>query len=243
MNYVNNDNLYKLLAAEYVLGTLTGQARVRFKKLMMEYPQVSQAVWDWERYLSTMNDKLLPVEPSAALYQKIEAKLFNDASVDATPVAPISLPRKRPERSRPLFSVYTGLAAMIAVLVTAFLIYQRPAVGPVEDRTVSVVQNKEAKSLWIIEIEQQAIVVKATANVEQRNDKDYQLWMVPKQGDAPVSLGVLPKKGQLRLPRVSGFDITNLAALAVSLEPLGGSPNGLPTEVLFVTDTVLLPAT
>ncbi|NMH60053.1 anti-sigma factor [Alteromonas ponticola] len=241
MNYVNDENLYKLLAAEYVLGTLVGKARARFQKLMMEYPQVTKAVWDWERYFSTMNAKLLPIEPPPALYKKIEAKLFAETGGDTDNIVPITPQPRQVKSSSSRLTIYSGLAAVVAVLIATFLIYQRPPVSPVEDKTVAIVQNSEAKSLWLIDIQDQGIVVTATANVTQYSDKDYELWMVPKQGDAPISLGVIPKSGKRSLTIVDGFDITNLAALAVSLEPLGGSPSGTPTEVLFTTDTVLLP--
>ena len=36
------------------------------------------------------------------------------------------------------------------------------------------------------------------------------------------------------------FKATDITLLAVSLEPVGGSPNGLPTEVLYTTELVLL---
>ena len=71
-------------------------------------------------------------------------------------------------------------------------------------------------------------------------NEDYELWMILKGKDAPVSLGLLPKSGTLELPKHIEFDATEISLLAISLEPLGGSPNGSPTEVLFTTELIIL---
>ena len=59
--------------------------------------------------------------------------------------------------------------------------------------------------------------------------------MVPDDGSAPVSLGLLPKSGDVQLVRPSQLTLAGVSALAVSLEPLGGSPSGSPTEVLYIS--------
>jgi anti-sigma-K factor RskA len=102
------------------------------------------------------------------------------------------------------------------------------------------VQNTEQKALWLIEIYQQTIASTATQLVELKATNDYQLWMVPKGGQPPISLGLLPQQGKASFIKNSVFDTTDIAALAVSLEPLGGSPNGAPTEVLFIAELALL---
>jgi anti-sigma-K factor RskA len=51
---------------------------------------------------------------------------------------------------------------------------------------------------------------------------------------------LLPKSGKLVLSKPQLFDQIEIAALAVSLEPLGGSPNGSPTTVLYTSELVIL---
>ena len=64
--------------------------------------------------------------------------------------------------------------------------------------------------------------------------------MILKGQDTPISLGLLPKNGEKQLLKGTRFKAQDIALLAVSLEPLGGSPNGLPTQVLYSTDLVIL---
>jgi anti-sigma-K factor RskA len=64
--------------------------------------------------------------------------------------------------------------------------------------------------------------------------------MVPSNGNAPISLGLLPQSGHASLAKVSQFDSLDIAAVAVSIEPLGGSTTGAPSEVLFVSELVML---
>jgi hypothetical protein len=60
--------------------------------------------------------------------------------------------------------------------------------------------------------------------------KSLERWMLP-EGQAPRSLGVLPAGAIVRVPLAVASEaaLAGIPALAVSLEPAGGSPTGLPT--------------
>ncbi|MDX1551675.1 MAG: anti-sigma factor, partial [Marinobacter sp.] len=59
---------------------------------------------------------------------------------------------------------------------------------------------------------------------------DYELWIVPENGQ-PVSLGVMPvgKTYQVTLDDETRALLSSSRTLAISLEPVGGSPTGAPT--------------
>jgi anti-sigma-K factor RskA len=63
-----------------------------------------------------------------------------------------------------------------------------------------------------------------------QDQRSMELWLIP-AGDKPHSLGLIAAGQPVRvdIPADLARTITTDAALAVSLEPLGGSPTGQPT--------------
>jgi anti-sigma-K factor RskA len=69
--------------------------------------------------------------------------------------------------------------------------------------------------------------------------KSFELWALPDNGGAPVSLGLMPDSGELTrtLTEAQRSALLGSSKVAVSLEPTGGSPTGAPTgPVLFVAE-------
>lgn len=232
MNYLNHE-LQHALAAEYVLGTLRGRARVRFQKLQIRYPELKQITHQWENHINSLGEQLKPVSPDPAVWDKVVARLDGvPPQVAASNVVKL---KQRANRWRTATMFAAAASILLAVLM---LSPQGPAV--LSPDRLTVVQNTQNQPLWLIEVFSQKIDVKTTELVEVKNQNDYQLWMVPSNGNSPISLGILPQKGQASLVKIAQFDAMDIAALAVSLEPKGGSPNGAPTEVLYVSELVLL---
>ena len=70
-------------------------------------------------------------------------------------------------------------------------------------------------------------------------DRSLELWALPRNGSAPVSLGLIPRAQGLSVALLEPQRAALLAAdkVAVSLEPRGGSPTGAPTgPVVHVAD-------
>ncbi|NKB49407.1 MAG: cupin domain-containing protein [Alphaproteobacteria bacterium] len=63
------------LAAEYVLGTLDGDARRRFAEALARDPKLRARVADWERRLNGLGQGAAAVEPSAGLWANIDGAL------------------------------------------------------------------------------------------------------------------------------------------------------------------------
>jgi anti-sigma-K factor RskA len=65
--------------------------------------------------------------------------------------------------------------------------------------------------------------------------------MVPGGGAPPVSLGLIPGAGNAVLPLSAAQlgVLSQIMTLAVSLEPAGGSPTGLPTGPIIFTAPLL----
>jgi anti-sigma-K factor RskA len=71
---------------------------------------------------------------------------------------------------------------------------------------------------------------------ERQAGKSYELWLIAEKANGPQSLGLIGNGEFTVRPEPPSYDqvTLSLATYAVSLEPEGGSPNGKPTEVLYV---------
>ena len=232
MNY-QAENLKNALAAEYVLGTLRGPARQRFQKLMMQYPPISEATTTWEQHLNALGQKIPPVTPDESVWQRIEQQLGFVNEPAKSNVVPITKAKSK------VWQGIAGLASAAALVLAVLLVNIEPTTSP-DAQQLALVNNEQTELLWALEIGTDTIDIQATKSLVAQANADYELWIVAADGRAPISLGLLPKTGKLRLSKPELFDQIEIAALAVSLEPLGGSPNGSPTTVLYTSKLVTL---
>ncbi|RVV98635.1 hypothetical protein EKE94_06895 [Mesobaculum littorinae] len=66
--------------------------------------------------------------------------------------------------------------------------------------------------------------------------RDYELWVIPADGPAPLSLGLLDWDGETRRPVPQEVvEALQGGTFAVSDEPAGGSPTGAPTGEIVAT--------
>ncbi|WDE01613.1 anti-sigma factor [Thalassomonas actiniarum] len=234
MNY-EDPELINRLSAEYVLGTLRGRARQRFQRLMLSSPRVRQATWQWEHQLNQMGNSITAVPPDPKVWQSISQRIdpLQAGASEAVKAEPVKL---FPALARLWQGVaMTAVAASLVLLV--FLL--QPSV-PVESEQVALVQNEQQQVLWLIDVKEAQLNIKASSVLTVYSDKDYELWMVLKGQDNPVSLGLLPKTGSRILVKKPQFSADDIRLLAVSLEPLGGSPTGAPSQVLYTTPLISL---
>lgn len=242
MNYLKEERL-NALAAEYVVGTLRGKARARYQKLMMQYQAVSDATAQWEQYLTGFAETLPPVTPPDDVWENIQVKLGHKAANDANlasdtqssskPDEIIDFEKEKQKRWKNLSFISTAAAMVLAVL----LFVMQPVPAPVVSH-IAVVNNTDNTPLWVIEVSGDSMNVKVTDAFVALADKDYELWMVPANGEAPISLGLLPEANGDTRATPDILLSQSIAALAVSLEAPGGSVTGSPTEVLYIAPIV-----
>ena len=69
--------------------------------------------------------------------------------------------------------------------------------------------------------------------------QSYELWLLPAEGGAPVSLAVLGSlDARFALPPGQVGRLRTGAKLAVSVEPAGGSPTGAPTGAVILVGEI-----
>ena len=84
------------IAAEYALGTLDADERAQADAMLLVDPEFAAEVARWERRLGELNVLVAPVEPQAAVWEKILAGV-----AEAAPAEPMRLPRSRQRRRLP----------------------------------------------------------------------------------------------------------------------------------------------
>ena len=106
---------------------------------------------------------------------------------------------------------------------------------------VVVLAGTDAKPVLVASADRLSryLSVKPVARVELAADRTLELWMLP-DGANPRSLGLISATGVARvaLPAPADDALRNIPALAVSLEPRGGSPTGLPTGPVLYSGPV-----
>lgn len=240
MNY-SHPELINALASQYVLGTLRGKARDRFETLKFNNENIQQAVLYWEAQLHPMSFDLVPVQPEKHVWEQIDARIQGKPALEVgentTEVLPFA--HSKATDSAIKWKWVSGLA-LAACLVLAILLVPYKTSQIDQLQSIAVINNEANQTLWSFDILQKQIAVKTSTFVPKLPNNDYQLWIVPASGDAPISIGVMAQSGEFRLDKPDVFDNIDVAALAVSREPKGGSPTGQPTVVLYAAEIALL---
>ena len=221
MNY-NRPERADALAAQYVLGTLPSRARARFARLVGVDRGITDAVNAWEARLLPFAESIAPVPPPARVWSQIMARLQ---------------PGRQPSVSAPSIWANIGLwrgltlAAFATAMALAIVVLSPPVERP-DQTMVAVLAGADAKPVLIATAERtgRTLRIKAIAPVDIATDRALELWALPVAGN-PRSLGLIAPSGivQIALTGPADAALAQSPALAVSLEPRGGSPTGQPT--------------
>lgn len=192
------------LAAEYVVGLLGSDDRRAVERRMRNDAAFAERVAAWESRLDGLNDAYGAIIPPARVKARIDKHLF------ATP------------RLRRPWLGWIGALASAAALVLAVFVWQFDSLSDPDLR--AQLGNAEQPAQVLVEVDRDSLRVDlATATPPQGSI--YELWLVP-DGEAPVSLGTFAADARLS---VDPAQLIAGATLAVSIEPVGGSPTGAPT--------------
>ncbi|BBP03195.1 hypothetical protein TPL01_06200 [Sulfuriferula plumbiphila] len=209
----NDPELQQRLAGEYVLGTLQGRARARFERLLLRDASLRDEVAAWQTRLMPLAHALPPVAPPPRVWRRIQARIGVQA------VSRWSL----------VFWRNLGLVSTAAAAGLALYIAVAPMRTP-EIAYVALITDTHAKPAWIVSARASQLTIKALAPRMLAANQSLQLWLLP-EGGKPVSLGLVPLAGSKTavLPTQVRGQFAHAQAVAISLEPAGGSPTGQPT--------------
>lgn len=230
MNYLVPERA-DALAAQYVLGTLGSRARARFARLLTRERKLADAVTAWEERLLPFSESLPPVLPPARVWQQILARIQDGRAPAEAPASPWAN-----------LSLWRGLtlAGFATAMALAVVLLSPPAERP-DQTLVAVLAGQDAKPVLIASVDRtgRTLRVKPVAPVELAADRALELWALP-QGGSPRSLGLISPSGvaQIALAGPAETALAQVPALAVSLEPRGGSPTGLPTGPVLYSGAI-----
>lgn len=220
----HNDNI--ALAGEYALHLMDADARRAFEARLDAEPALRALVVEWNEQLAPLADNFTPQTPPPAVKARINAVLF-----PATPSGTWSLWR---------VLAGSGLAAVLAVGVLVML-PQDPAPTPFTPSLTAEIAAEDASLIVLASFAPETGVLRIDRQAGAANaGRVLELWLIAEGADAPVSLGVLPDETQtdIALPETLAQAISG-GTLAISDEPLGGSPTGVPTGDVLALGAVV----
>lgn len=185
MKRYQNPDLYELLAAEYVLGSMHGRARLRFESLMNERPYIQYAVEHWQERLHSLNEVLPAEKPSAQLWKSISKSISQPVN------------QKAPWFERlGLWQAATGLLS-VAFAVSLMLPQQQTFTSPASidyaPAFVSVLESRHDKPMMYASGSRQLgfVNVRMAEMPKIPPNEDWVLWAIPRNGGAPAAVGTI----------------------------------------------------
>ncbi|MCB1736471.1 MAG: anti-sigma factor [Gammaproteobacteria bacterium] len=222
------------LALEYVLGTLDADARERADALRRRDIAFDRRIGFWEHNLAQLYASEPEVRPSPKVRALLLARLFPQAVAGS-------------EGWRRSLFWWRGLALTASVAALALSVV---LVGRMVDNTGTtlpqIVQQQQEvfqpaycawfktdeKMVWVLWADPDSGKMRAVVPGQNMafdtTQHAMELWMLPADGTAPRSLGLMPAMGSAELKMPANL-IAEAKGLAISQEPPGGSPTGLPT--------------
>lgn len=223
-------DLVDKLAAEYAVGTLRAGARRRFEQLIRHDADVRATAERWQRYLADLPALQPASAPLPAILCRVE----------------VQLGWRRPEPPRWTLwqrlwqetGLWRGATAVAAIVAAAAIGLNLRLAQQLREATVAsavaVLQDARAQAAVLVTWDARtgALSLKRLNATPLTSQQALQLWALPPDGH-PQSLGVIGHQRVMRL--ILAQPLARVPALAVSVEPRGGSPdpNGPTGPVIF----------
>jgi anti-sigma-K factor RskA len=204
------------LAAEYVLGVLDADARREAELKLARDSVFAAEVAFWEQRLGGLANEVHAVAPPAHVWSRIDAALSPEL-------------KSGNFWSSLLFWRWTAFASAALAAACLAVVYVA-AVAPARAPLVAKLDaNGQTGFLATLESGGNTITI-VPASATTVDQRALELWLIP-PGEQPRSLGLIDAGRPIRISIPAGLAgrATSNATLAVSVEPPGGSPTGLPT--------------
>ncbi len=246
MNSAMPPSQEELRYAEYVLGVLDADARAAVEQEVRTDSAAAAAVALWQRHLMPLSEGISPVQPADYVWVRIREVLGLDLPAVSRRPTPPAPARGGWWNSLPLWR-WVGAAATLAAAASFALWFVAPqapttaAANPRPNYMVASIAQDNGVAGWTatMDLKQASMVIVPATPATLAADRSAELWLVP-PGEKPISLGVIVsnKSTTVHLRPDLLARLSAKALLAVSNEPLGGSPTGQPTGAIIAKGAI-----
>jgi len=221
------------LAAAYALGALEPAEARAFEEHVTGCPRHDEELAAHRRVTGGLARAADPIAPPAGLRGRILAAAEAERPAPTRTRAPIEFPVERARERGPRFSISWAVAAAFGVIALGLAVWNVSLrsdddggpEGPTEYAFAGTGGAGE-----VIRVPGSNLVVVELRDLQNlAADQDYQVWAIA--GGEPQSLGVLRVQDGTAI--LAGEATGSIEAVAVTIEPAGGSP--LPTSDPILT--------
>jgi anti-sigma-K factor RskA len=211
----------EILAGEYVLGVLSLDARRRVEARMGSDQPFARLIERWQSDLQSFNEDYQDERPRQAVFENIERRLFEQVRNEGN--------RAGIWGSIGFWRGFSFAASIIAIAAIGYIATTQMEIKQGSGLVAELSAPGNPITL-LASFDPSDGRLRIVPVASENKDRSLELWLVPGSGN-PKSLGVFQPgaSGELVIPSDLRASIGEGATLAVSLEPLGGSPTGLPT--------------
>lgn len=209
----------RAIIAEYVLGLLDTSTHETVGRRIAGDPLLQREHDFWVSHFSGLDEQFEPVTPPAYILPRIETRLFGQEK------------RSSWWDSLALWrSVAAGALAVAAVAVGFSTMQPRLDSSALANQLVATLRA-EGSDVQFIALYDGTGAVRLTAlSGDALPNNDYELWAI-QGGGSPISMGVVPinARSTVELSDAVRAGWGEGSVLAITLEPKGGAPAGVPT--------------
>lgn len=229
-----------LLAAEYALGLPDDKERARAEGLLATDRDFRDRVARWTGRLAPLLEEVEAASPPAGLWTRIERAIdprsgespAELAPADPAPGSNVHALRRKVTVWRGYSAAATALAASLALFLVTRPPAEAPPAAPVPAPLIAMMEadGSPAKLVATYDPASRMLLVAPAAGVDAVAGHAHELWLIPADGK-PRPMGLLEPGAPRRMaiPPAMLAEMKADVTLALSVEPAGGSPSGLPT--------------
>ncbi len=225
---IANQRLLDALCGEYIVGTLRGAARRRFKRALQDEPTVALRLKHWHGLFALRYTHMIEAQPSPKIWKQLERDL--------------GLARFRaPWHKRTGFWRGWAIGATAALALAVGMQTLRPVAEPPAPVEVAQLAGKADVTRVAVKLspDGRTLELQPARAVVAGPAQSYELWLIPAEGGDPISVAVLGNlEARFALPAAQVGRVKTGAKLAVTVEPAGGSPTGKATGPIILIGEV-----